>query len=78
MMAPPGAWFTPMYQASSNPGLGQGIMGSGKMGQWFIGKISLDMQVNKCVTSFENQHSNIPPFHARGKNPDLENFLYFQ
>jgi hypothetical protein len=33
------------------------------MGQWFIGKISLDRQVNKSVTSFENQHSNIPPFH---------------
>ena len=32
------------------------IMGSGKMGQWFIGKISLERQVNKCVTSFENQH----------------------
>jgi len=24
------------------PGLGQGIMGFGKMGQWFIVKISLD------------------------------------
>ncbi len=38
-------------------------MGSGKMGQWFIGKISLDLGVKKCVTSFKNQHSIIPPFH---------------
>ena len=38
-------------------------MGSGKMGQWFIGKISLDLGVKKCVTSFKSQHFIIPPFH---------------
>jgi len=40
-----------------------GIMGPGKMGQWFIGKIPLDKDINKRVTSFKNQHSIIPPFH---------------
>jgi hypothetical protein len=58
-----------------------GIMGSGKMGQWLIGKISLDREANKCVTSFKNQHSNIPPFHysmRQAKNRGLENLLYFQ
>ena len=33
------------------------------MGQWFIGKIPLDKDINKRVTSFKNQHSIIPPFH---------------
>ena len=56
-------------------------MGSGKTGQWLIGKISLDREANKCVTSFKNQHSNIPPFHysmREAKNRGLENLLYFQ
>jgi hypothetical protein len=40
-----------------------GIMASGKMGQWFIGKSPLDRQVNKCATSSDNIHSNFPPSH---------------
>jgi hypothetical protein len=40
-----------------------GIMASRKMGQWFIGKSPLDRQVNKCATSPDNTHANIPPFH---------------
>jgi len=34
------------------------------MGQWFIGKIFLDLGVKKCVTSFK---TTIPPFPG----PDL-------
>ena len=34
------------------------------MRRWSIGKISLDREVNNCVTSFKNQHSIIPPFPA--------------
>jgi len=33
------------------------ILGSGKIGQWFIGKVSLDREANKYVTSFKNHHS---------------------
>jgi hypothetical protein len=33
------------------------------MRRWSIGKISLDREVNNCVTSFKNQHSIIPPFY---------------
>ncbi len=43
--------------------MGNGIMGFEKMRRWSIGKISLDREVNNCVTSFKNQHSIIPPFY---------------
>ena len=57
-----------------------GIMGSGKMGQWFIGKIRLDMEI-KNVNRLGNvllkstfQYSIIPSFHVRGKTSGLKNY----
>ncbi len=32
---------------SSKSGLGQGTMGSGKMGHWFVAEIPLDREVNR-------------------------------
>jgi hypothetical protein len=65
------------YRTRSEACAHDGIIGSGKMGQRFTGKISLDREVNNCVTSFKNQHSTIPLFHGRGKKPGLENLVYF-
>ena len=55
-----------------------GIMGSGEMGQCFIGKIPFDNKVNKWEYFFQNQHSNIPPFHysmCEAKIPGLKTSL---
>ncbi len=52
-------------------GLGQGIMGSGKMWQWFIEKISLKSIPPKAglkTGSSTFQYSIIPSFHVRGIN----------
>jgi hypothetical protein len=40
-----------------------GIMGSGKMGHWIIGKISLD---GKGKNDIFGQKTNIPIFHHSG------------
>jgi len=43
-----------------------GIMGSGKMGYWSIGKIPLDREAIKCISSLFKptfQYSTIPLFH---------------
>jgi hypothetical protein len=55
-----------------------GIMGSGKMEKWVIGKIPLDREVNKVnirITSLLKQtfqYSTIPLFHVRGRSSGLE------
>jgi hypothetical protein len=41
-------------------------MGSGKMGYWFIGKIPVDREAIKCISSLFKptfQYSTIPLFH---------------
>ena len=63
-----------------------GIMGSGKKGRWFIGKIPLDMEIDIVIDkelSFNPakyysglkstfQYSTIPLFHVRGRSSGLE------
>jgi hypothetical protein len=47
------------------------------MGQWFIGKIPLDMKGDNIKYEFlQKQPSNIPPFHhsmCEAKTPSLKN-----
>jgi len=55
-----------------------GIMGSGKMEKWVIGKIPLDREVNKVKIRISSllkptfQYSTIPLFHVRGRSSDLK------
>jgi len=47
-----------------------GIMGFGVMVWWFNGKIHLDRNINKWITSAQAStfhHSGIPLFHFRNK-----------
>jgi len=83
-------WGAEVIKSSPcKPGLGQGILEwwnngwrrtrsqgeGGKTGQLFVGKTSLDREINKWETSFK---TNTPLFQVQGKDSSPNKCLYFQ